>query len=223
MEVGSEFDWFRDAYQAEQTRLKKERRFRKFLATRSNAPKTLLPFPLRFTIDLIKVFDLIPVHLMTKNSPYVEIEYGDDHMLVTDIQSGAGSGCIWRDLRFKTRLSHERNNLIFRVLSDEVLIGRWAINGEELNDLPRSKTGYLEMQGTLILPPPAPADQTGRISIQLTFDMTNAILKGPKESRYLKDLEDQWGHGKDEAPDVSVGDLYIHVHSRPQRGILQPE
>ena len=46
LEVGSEFDWFRNAYQLEQDRIKKEKKIKKFLATRSNAPKTLLPFPL---------------------------------------------------------------------------------------------------------------------------------------------------------------------------------
>ena len=125
-------------------------------------------------------------------------------MCITEARSGAGATCHWRDLRFNLRLSHERNNLIFRVLSDETLIGRWAISGEELNNLPRSKTGELELLGTLITPPPAAPNQTGRITAKISLNMDNAMLLGPKDSRYLKDIHDGWGQGKDQLPDMSV-------------------
>ena len=103
LEVGSEFDWFRNAYQLQQSILKKERRFKKFLLSRSNAPKVALPFPLLFKVKSIALLDLIPVHLFTANSPYVQIEYGSDHFPETDVAQGAGSACKFLDMDLNLR------------------------------------------------------------------------------------------------------------------------
>ena len=63
------------------------------------------------------------------------------------------------------------------MLSDGVLIGRFAINGKAMNDLPRAKNGDCELLATLVDPPPAPPNtQTGRMIVSLQFDLSAAVL-----------------------------------------------
>jgi len=181
MDIGMEFDWFRRNYEIEQAKLKKERKFKKWLSRQTNAPKVVLPFPLKFKIESIELFDLVPIHLFTRNSPFVTIEFGDSYDHETDVKPVAGDKCFWSALNFETHLTHMRNNLVFLVKSDMTVIGRFNILGQDLVKLPRDKgTEYLHLHATLTKPPPAvPGQQTGRMVVVIKFDLALAVVVKP--------------------------------------------
>lgn len=123
MEQGGEWDWFRVDYMRKQAELQKQAKFHKWLLRQKNAPKTILPFPLHFTVQGIRAFDLQPVHLLISNSPYITLEYGDADNKQTTVMEGAGYQAEWRDLGWAVRCSTRRNNMIFMAYSGYTVIG----------------------------------------------------------------------------------------------------
>lgn len=215
MEQGSEWDWFRADYIRKQNQLAKEKKLNKWLLRRANAPKSILPFPLKFTVLGIKVFDLQAAHMILQNSPYVTLEYGDAEMKQSDVKEGAGYSAEWVDLGWEARCSTRRNNMIFTVHSGYAVIGRFSISGAELNKLPRTKAGYVEILGALTAMPPAQPVQTGRITASCKMDISNAIFVAAGQHT-LEDLATI----ADTTVDYSTVTYITDYTPIPPRGIL---
>ena len=215
MEQGSEWDWFRADYIRKQNQLAREKKLNKWLLRRANAPKSILPFPLKFIVLGIKAFDLQSVHLILQNSPYVTLEYGDAEMKQSDVKEGAGYTAEWVDLGWEARCSTRRNNMIFTVHSGYSVIGRFSISGADLNKLPRTKAGYVEILGPLTAMPPAQPIQTGRITVSCKMDISNAIFVAAGQHT-LEDLATI----ADTTVDYSTVTYITDYTPIPPRGIL---
>eukprot|EP00605_Chrysophyceae_sp_TOSAG23-4_P000956 GSChrysophyteH1.ASY1.ANO1.1056.1 assembled CDS len=224
MDVGSEFDWFVQNYTIQQRKLAKERKFKKWLLRRTNAPKVVLPFPLKFRVVSIELIDLVPMHILTRNSPYVTVEFGGADHYQTDVAQGAGAHAIWPDLTFDCHLSHARNNLVFMVYSDMSILGRWNIMGLDLQEHPREKDAdEIILHAVLTEPPPAPpGKQTGRLVVKLKVDLALARVVNPGDNlNAILGGEVPYGAGEDQShasmSTVSFGTNYTPA---PPIGIL---
>jgi len=196
MELGDEYDWYAHKYQRDLIEKRKIRKLKKrlLMKTMAEAPP-IISFPLDLRISDIRIFELETVHLLVNNSPYVVLDCGRFSQK-TPVREFAGSEADWKNLDWKLTLTSERSNIICIVTSGTMTIGRFAINGDTLASLPRSRTGRVEIAGVLttskgqsgkitmqcqIDVPPKYSDSRFEIS-QSTFSSTSLILESPTNS-----------------------------------------
>ena len=114
-------------------------------------PQKPLPapeLPMTVRVTRINVVDIIPLHAVAANSPFVQISMG--HFKKRTAKAfAAGASADWSDLGWMFDVVDLKATITFSVISGSKKAGALVLTVRELLQIPRSKQGYTEVSGTV--------------------------------------------------------------------------
>lgn len=106
----------------------------------------------KLTIHSIYITDIPNAHPFAKNNLWLKCMVGDKKFLADYIESDVGDRAEYHELEWefiRPRNIVDRVDLVVLVGSNDVIIGRYLLAADELEDIPKTKSGFFEIEGTI--------------------------------------------------------------------------
>jgi hypothetical protein len=118
----------------------------------ARAEKRKLRTLVKLTIHSIYISDIPNAHSFAKNNLWLKCMVGDKKFVADYIESDVGDRAEYHELGWdfvRPRNIADRVDLVVLVGSNDVIIGRYLLAAEELEDIPKTKSGYFEVEGII--------------------------------------------------------------------------